>query len=171
MLIESKNKEIAKYCNRYMELKSSPYPDFEELSKLLNVKKRYLKKLEKHILINHVNESEKLINHLKITPKVLNEKIQANKESVVTIEFFKETEVTIEDVYIEIRAPHKSLEQEVFKKSLHFKKETKESKKIYFEIIPKTKPFCPIEVRFNFNELIHGNNPIPFPIPLLIEVE
>jgi hypothetical protein len=172
MLTHLKNKlelEIAKYCNRYMELKNSPYPDYNVLSKLLNVKERYLTGLEK-IILNQKSNSESLINYIKITPKVLNDSVKYKETSTVRLEFNKETEIPIDEVYIEIRAPFQTIENNIVKTSMKFSLETSETKIIEFPLTAQAKPFCPIEVRFRFNELVFGNNPIPFPIPLIINV-
>lgn len=153
--------EIAKYCNRYIELKKSPKPDYDELSDLLDVKKNYLQKLEPEILVSH----------LKITPSTSNKKIPLGKETTIKVDFLKETEISIDEVYIEIRAPFSVLKEKVIKKSLQFLSNSKESQSVEFEVTPTAYPFCPLEIRFNFNEIKYGNNPIPFPKSLILEVE
>jgi hypothetical protein len=149
--------EIAKLCRRYMAVNRILQPDFDDLTKILRIDKRFFEQYQSEIYTPPV----------KLIPKVVSDPVQLAKRSQVVLEIQNESEVAVGRVRVQVRAPSGTLTAPVAE-YLDFSAGNKQIQTIRFEVIPSMTPYCPLEVLFVPDEL--GQMYTTFPIPVVLEV-
>jgi hypothetical protein len=149
--------EIAKLCRRHMLMNRSLSPNFETLSKLLKIDKKYFEKHREEILESMV----------KLRPEIVSGPARVGKQSGVIVDIHNESKKDLEDVRVQVRAPKGALAAPVVN-TLNFRASGEVAQKIQFEILPAAVPYCPLEVRFEISETSQFY--APFSAPLILDV-
>jgi hypothetical protein len=149
--------EIAKLCRRHMLMNKSSSPNFDTLSELLKIDKKYFKKHEEEILASMVQ----------LVPKIGSGPAQLGRPCRVIIEIRNESEKELEHVRVQVRAPKDAMKAPVVK-ILDFPASGAGAQRIQFEISPKAAPYCPLEVLFEISET--SQLYAPFSAPLILDV-
>jgi hypothetical protein len=148
--------EIVSLGLRHMSVQRTRAPDLEDLSRLLNVHVDFLEELRQEIL--------RPLPHL--MPKVTSKPAILLRESSVTLEIRNESEYALGTVRVQIRAPSSVMKVPLVR-HLDFSSDRPKHQTIEFEVVPKTIPYCPLEVLVLLDDTTH--DPMP-PIPLILDV-
>ncbi len=148
---------IGKLSARHMMVRGIKEPDFEELSKLLNVDQQFL----------YLNKDEITCKKAKITVVVRSKPVKVDKTSRITIEIGNESEIPLGHVRVKVKAPQGALSGLVAK-TLDFSISEPEPKSIDFDLHPAVVPYCPLSVLF---ELYDKDEELtPFPVFTTVDV-
>jgi len=149
--------DIAKLCRRHMLMNRSLSPNFEALSQLVRIEKKYFERHREKILECMV----------KLRPEIVSGPARLGKLSGVIVDIRNESKQDLEDVRVQVRAPKGALAAPVVK-TLDFRAGGEAAQRIQFEILPNAVPYCPLEVRFDTSEtsLLYA----PFSAPLILNV-
>jgi hypothetical protein len=152
--------EVAILCRQYMTVNGILQPDlgdFDDLAKLLNVRKNYFKQYQGEIFARSV----------KLTPKIVSGPAQLGKRSKVVLEVQNESEGALGIVSVQVNAPSDALEAPVVE-YLDFSPGKEQTQTIEFEVCPRAPRYCPLAVLFVPSETFQTYT--PFPIPLTLDV-
>jgi hypothetical protein len=153
-------REIVSLARRQMATHRIPSPDFEYLSILLDVHIRFLRDLRDEIQ----TPSPRLTVEIASGPALL------NRISPVEIEVANESKHPAGFVDIQVRAPFNGVYEPPtrYTDRLDFSSSATNRHTMAIEILPRTTPYCPLEVLFVFEESVDA---ITFPIPLIVDVD
>lgn len=149
-------KEIVSIGRRHMSLQGTQSPDVEELARLLGVDEDFVEELRHEI----VRPTPRLI------PKVTSKPVRLNSVSQVMLEIRNESENALGAVRVQIRAPWRVMRAPLAQ-YLDFGPGKAMHQTIEFEVVPKTTPYCPLEVLFLLDDATHDIAP---PVPLILDV-
>jgi hypothetical protein len=150
--------DIAKLCKRHMLVRKIKTPDLTELGLLLDVDPRYLELHRADIVAPGAN----------LTARVVSGPVPVGKPSRVRLEVYYESENPLPLVFVTINAPSGTLKSQVGA-TLSFPAGTTEPRTIEFQVIPKTRPYCPLEVLFGLDDKYPASASFPFPLVLDVE--
>jgi len=147
--------DIAKLCKRHMLVRKIKTPDFTEFGLLLDVHPKYLE----------VHSAEIVTPAATLSARAVSGPVQAGKTSKVRLEIQYEAETPLPLVFVTVNAPAGTLKSHAAY-TLAFPEGKTATQSIEFEVVPKTRPYCPLEVQFGLDEKHSSSASFPFPIIL-----
>jgi hypothetical protein len=152
--------EIVSLARRQMAMHRIPAPDLEDLSKLLGAHVDFLEELRQEIL----SPLPRLVVEITSGPARL------RKVSRVVLEVRNESEHAAGLVDVQIRAPWNGMEEPPtrYSERLDFSPGNDHHHSIEIDVVPRTTPYCPLEVLFLFEETMDS---VTFPLPLILDVQ
>jgi len=154
--VQIKN-DVAKLCKRHMHLRKLQAPDFIELADLLSVNRRYLE----------LHRAEIVPPSARLSSQIISGPVRMDVSSKVVLEVRYESKDPLPFVIVNVNAPTGTLSAPVAA-ALSFSGR-RAAHRIEFDVVPKTRPFCPLEVLFTIDEC-HTTS-APFPLPMMLDVE
>jgi hypothetical protein len=148
-------RDIAKLCKRHMLMRRIKNPDFTDLGLLLEVNPNYLERHRSEIVAPSAN----------VAAKLLSGPVQMGKPSKVRLEISYDYQEPLPLVFVKVNAPPETLRSPVAR-AMAFSSGQAEPKTIEFEVIARTKPYCPLEVLFGLDEEYRSSMSFPFPVVL-----
>lgn len=152
--------EIASLGRRHMSVQRIPSPDAEALAMVLRVDRRLVEDLHDEIL----RASPRLAIEVESGP------VRLNESSPVRLRIRDESAEAAGIVDIQIRAPAKVMAASAdrYTQWLDFSSGKTRQETIEFEVLPRSAPYCPLEVLFVFDETSQAAT---FPVPVILDVE
>lgn len=149
--------EIEKLCRRYMFVNKILRPDYNDLSRLLKIDKRFFERFADELFQPSV----------RLTPRIISGPARRGQQTQIVLEIQKESEDALGIVNVQVRGPADTLAAPVAE-YVDFSAGMSQIQKIQFEIFPTTSPYCPFEVLMVPNDT--NQKYTPFPIPLILDV-
>jgi hypothetical protein len=149
--------DIAKLCKRHMLFRKILTPDFHELQQLLGVNLRYLE----------LNRADLAAPSANLRSRIVSGAVRIGRTSKVVLEVHYESGAPSGIVIVKVNAPSGTLKAPVAA-TLDLSSGNG-SRRIEFDVTPKTGPYCPLEVLYSIDETQAAS--APFPLPLVLDVE
>jgi hypothetical protein len=152
--------DIAKLCKRHMLFRKILTPDFHELQQLLGVNLRYLE----------LNRADLAAPSANLRSRIVSGAVRIGRTSKVVLEVHYESKALSGisgSVIVKVNAPSGTLKAPVAA-TLDLSSGNG-SRRIEFDVTPKTGPYCPLEVLYSIDETQAAS--APFPLPLVLDVE
>jgi hypothetical protein len=145
--------EIVSLCRRHMSLQGTRSPDLEELARLLDVDEDFLEELKQDVIRPFP----------RLEAQVISGPVRLKKSSRVKLAVRYESVNAPGTVRVQIRPP-------AVKPVVHyldFSAGQTTDQMIEFDVVPKTAPYCPLEVLFYLEDAADDTVP---PIALILDV-
>jgi hypothetical protein len=150
--------EIVSLASRQMAMNRIPTPDLEELSDLLGVHVDFMEGLQEDIL----SPMPQLTVGITSGPALL------RRVSRVVLEIRNGAGQPAGVVGVQVRLPFNGLKEPPTRYSARLDFSGGDGRHtVELDVFPRTVPYCPMEVMFQFDETVDA---VSFPVPLILEV-